>query len=206
MIQNMTRLNEPDELVNVLSHLNSRPNKILLWQNVNGKERRITQNARISKILFPQDEMILNPTRGEFQFHFGSYIYFFGLNRTTIFKATVLYHSRLKLVIRLPKQIMLANSRTEIREDLSMKDRMIELIHHAHTSSPFFISKLLDRSQNGFSFRSSLNNIVSFKKKDRIWVRSLRFDGQLDEGEVSHVTKQIDGITALSYWRVGVRL
>lgn len=206
MIQNkMILLDDPTRVMNVFLHLNSRPNKILLWQNVQGKGRRICQNARIGLINSANQEMSLYPTGRDFSFLHHSYLYFFGFNRTTIFKASILYHSQFKIVIRLPKQLMLANSRTKSREDVSLQDRFIFYTHHSYSDQPYLSSKLLDISDEGLSFRSSVHNIVRFKKGDRLWMRSPFHETRLLEGEVCNISKFSETHSQQNFLRVGVR-
>lgn len=206
LIEKMILLNEPEKLTSVFMHLTSKPNKILLWQNVQTKGRRICQNARIGLINISQEEMSLYPSHGEFFFQHHSYLYFFGFNRTTIFKAPVLYHSRLKLVLRLPKQLMIANSRGEGREDFSHSNKLLYYTHNSFTDQPYMSSKLLDLSPKGLAFRSSLHNVVRFKKGDRLWIRSPKKESELLEGEVCNVTKVSETMSQQNYWRVGVRI
>lgn len=201
----MILLDDPSKLANVFLHLTSRPNKVLIWQNIQGKGKRVCQGARIGAINLSQDEMALYPKNGEFLFHHHSYLYFFGYNRTTIFKAPILYHSRLKLVLRLPKQLMLANSRNEAREDHSVSNKYVYYTHNSYTNQPYHSSKLLDLSPKGLSFRSSLHNVVRFKKGDRLWIRSPFTESELLEGEVSNVTKVSESISHQNFWRIGVR-
>lgn len=202
----LIRLDDPAQLSNVFLHIYQKPNRILLWQNIEEKGQRICQNARINKVLLSQDEMILYPAKGEFNFSPHRYLYFFGFNRTTIFKSPILYHSRLKMVLRLPKEVLLANSRGEKRMEFLQSERSIELIHHAYQEHPFALMKLLDLSSGGFSFKSSFHNVLRFKKKDRIWVRSLSDDQMLLEGEVRNVTKVHEEAYPNPYWRIGVKL
>ncbi|WP_408097777.1 hypothetical protein ACJVC5_02360 [Peredibacter sp. HCB2-198] len=207
MIQErMILLEDPLQLTSVFQHLTSRPNKVLIWQNIQGKGKRVCQSARIGAINLSQEEMALYPKNGEFLFHHHSYLYFFGFNRTTIFKAPILYHSRLKLVLRLPKQLMLANSRNEVREDLSLSHKFVFYTHNSFTDQPYISSKLLDLSPKGLAFRSSLHNVVRFKKGDRLWIRSPFTGRELLEGEVSNVTKVSESISHQNFWRIGVKL
>ncbi|MCM2351553.1 MAG: hypothetical protein NDI69_16135 [Bacteriovoracaceae bacterium] len=207
MLKNrLIRLDDPAQLSNVFLHIHQKPNKILLWQNIEEKGQRIRQNARINKVLLSQEEMILYPSEGEFNFSHHRYLYFFGFNRTTIFKSPILYHSRIKMVLRLPKEVLLDNSRLEKRKEFIQSERSIELIHHAYREHPFVLMKLLDLSSRGFSFRSSFHNVLRFKKKDRIWVRSLFDDQMLLEGEVRNVTKVQEEAYPTPYWRIGVKL
>ena len=202
----MILLNDPIKLANVFLHLTSKPNRILIWQNIHEKGKRVCQGARIGSINISQEEMALYPRQGEFFFHHHSYLYFFGHNRTTIFKAPILYHSRLKLVLRLPKQLMLSNSRDGVREDYTLSNKHVFYTHHSYTNQPYISSKLLDLSPKGLAFRSSFHNVVRFKKGDRLWIRSPFTESELLEGEVSNVSKVSESISHQNFWRVGVKL
>lgn len=210
-LENMIRLDHSSNLGNVFTQLNDEKNKLLLWQPAQGHQGMISSYVRIAQLSLHQDEMTFYPMKGSFEFNPHRYIYFLGFKRTTIFKAPILYHSSLKMVIKLPKEIMMRNGRTSERQGLGPEGSMLEYCHNplngTNVSNLFLHSKVIDSSSEGISFRSSLTNIVKFKKGDFIWFKSAQKDELiLKEGEIRHVTHVMDHMTHEKYVRVGVKI
>lgn len=208
LVDKMIKVEGTEPLQKVFAHLSGGSGKILLWQGIHESGQRLCQYARIAQLSVPGDEMTLYPLKGTFGFRHHSFIYFFGLKRTTIFKASILYHSPLKLVIRLPKLLMMANSRIQERREFSTGEKLLHYTHCGQDSgnvSPLYNhSYLIDASANGLSFRSSVNNVVRFKKGDRLWMKSPFIQDGLLEGEVKY-TSHVKNLGQEDYLRVGVK-
>lgn len=205
MTKDMVSLSCPTSLNPLLLQLQHHPQDLLLWQNV-AEGPRTSHFARLGRIDLAREEMTFFPKVGEeFGFHGRSYLYSYAKGRTTIFKSTILYHSRIKLVIRLPRLVMVANIRNAVRQ--VTPDRYVHYSHsnrsHPDLLQLYLNSKLLDLSPTGLAFKSSITNVVKFAKGERIWMRSPFGDNGAFDGVVKHVTP-VRGERTEEYLRIGV--
>ncbi|MGE3609309.1 MAG: hypothetical protein AB7I27_06955 [Bacteriovoracaceae bacterium] len=205
----MLRLNESIQLVNIFQHLVDEKNKHLLWQHSKDTSKKIVIHSKISNLNISNNEMTLHPEKGEFKFNNRSYLYFYSLHRSILFKATILYHSHFKIVIRLPEMIMLPNSRVQERKVFS-NDQVIRYVHNSEKNSTYhqlyLNSKLLDLSENGLSFKSSISNIVKFNIGDKLLVKMPEQQSILREAEIRYITKVTSLRPLENFLRVGVKL
>lgn len=207
--EKMIKLVQPTALQNVFMQLTEGNNKIILWQASDAGDNKNSMHVKLGQINSALDEMTFYPQKGEFFFNPHMCIYFFGYRRTTIFKASIRYHSRVKLVIKLPTEVMLTNSRKEERDDYYLSKTVIHYTHNPKINSSlermYHHSRLIDLSPTGLSFKSSKGNVVRFRKGEHIWIRSpLKEHHYLVEGEIRYVTPVLDLTTRERYLRVGV--
>lgn len=202
----MVPLDSPTSLNPLFLQLQQITQDILLWQNI-AEGQRTSQVARVGPIDLQKGEMTFYPRSGnDFKFHGRSYLYSYAKRRTTIFKSTILYQTPLKLIIRLPPRVMVANIREA--ERLALSDRNIHYSHDDRSSPDlrqlFLNSKLLDLSPGGLAFKSSVNSVVRFVRGQRVWMKSPFGDEGTVEGEIRHITR-VQGERHEDFLRVGVR-
>ena len=133
--EKMIKLLEPTALEIVFMQLKEGNNKIILWQSSAGGNNKNSINVRLGQVNSTKGEMTFFPMKGEFAFHPDNEIYFFGYRRTTIFKATIRHYSKIKLVINLPTEVLLNNSRKEERQDYYQNQTMIHYTFNSAMNS-----------------------------------------------------------------------
>jgi hypothetical protein len=205
----MIKLVQQTELQTIFMQLTEGNNKIVLWQSNEKGGSKNSIHVKLGPVNSCMEEMTFYPFRGEFDFYPHSPIYFLGYRRTTIFKASFNYYSKNKIIINLPTEVMLNNSRKEEREIFHLNKTTIHYTHNPNFNSGlermYQHSRLLDMSSTGLSFKSPLINVLRFKRGERIWIRSpLKSNNYLVQGEIRHVTPVSDLTTREKYLRVGV--
>lgn len=202
----MVEINQSESIKNLFVKLSRTKNRITLWQNVDNIHRH-WRIVEFKKIDLRKNEMIFVPKKGMLDFDVRHPIYFYSLKRTTIFKDHIFYNSQLSLAIKLPEKIMMENKRDKERiADTS--GSYVKLFYGDKVfgnRDAWFKSPLLDRSEGGFSFKSSLNNVLKFQQGHEL---DFQFVGMehFARGVIKYVTTHVSDDLKEKYYRIGVKV
>lgn len=203
----MIELANSQNIKTLITRLARVKNQITLWQNPKDVER-LWKTVHIKRYNLKNNEIQFYPRTGMFNFDVRYPIYFYSIKRTAIFKNSIFFNSKLTLTIKAPDTLLLKNLRVESREDLRLGGESVGLFYgdkYLASRQSWFKASLIDRSLSGFSFKSSLHNILRFKEGDPI---DFRFEGMevFKSGVISSVTTQEVKGQKQKYFRVGVKL
>lgn len=205
----MVSLSQKENIKNLLHNiLKSFKPKITLWQNINDV-RRIWKIVSFKKIDVEREELVFIPRQGLFQFDSKLPIYFYAKDKTTIFKNMIFYNSSTNIAIKTPELIMLKNIRLCPRRIVTDDKKEFVRIFYGKDlikgNGTYFKSQLVDYSEKGFAFKSSLNNVIKFEKGSEI---EFRFENMNDFrlGVISNVSVHLTSDLRHNYYRIGVAL
>jgi hypothetical protein len=207
-MDDMISINSFGSISNLFIHMTATPCRVTLWQNIDNIHR-VRAFARLAKIDVEAEEIEFTPRKGVFDFKSAIPLYFWGKRSNTIFKTNIRYNSDLKIVIKLPKDIMIQDSRSEPRLNYTSEELYVQYMYGGQRDSNLdymkLKSRLLDLSDNGLSFKSSLNNIVRFREGDKLRIESTSQDKKFMDSHISYITTVLDPKTMQRYYRVGVK-
>lgn len=160
-------------------------NRILLWQNCS-EVKRVMKHVQFRKYDASKSELIFWPKDGLFSFDAKKPVYFYSYKRTTIFKNMIYFNSNYNLVIKTPGLILLKNIRKDDRQNV--EGQLVSFMFGEDNigRGSWFKAKMIDRSQGGFSFISSLSNIIKFKPGQKLEFQFSGMDGYR-KGEIVNV-------------------
>lgn len=202
----MLSLEQNTELANLLVRIHKEKLPVYLWQNPENIQR-IGVKARYHRYNLGAEELTFFPVNGEFPFVGRLPIYFYYKNQSIIFKNYIRYNSHHKIIVPFPKKVMMEELRLNPRSSFKSVNVLINYTHFRGGQDPYqnlaLRSRLIDRSQGGLSFRSSLNNIVQFRKGDLIKIQTEDKLKMLN-AKINYICIQYDHKTSEKYYRVGV--
>lgn len=163
----MVEIEQFEKIQAYFKNLIRKKHKILLWQNPDNIHR-IKAYVSFKRVDGKKFELVFTPKKGKFEFDGRLPIYFYSQKRTALFKNMIFFNSPYSLVIKLPDFLMLKNLRKQNREEPEGEMVEIQLKEDNFSNISQFKSKLLDRCEGGFAFRSSLNNVIRFQVGHKI--------------------------------------
>lgn len=197
----MVKIDHTEKIEVYLKNLVRRKNNILLWQNVDNI-RRVRSRVRLKRVDLKNGEIIFVPQQGIFSFDSKLPVYFYAKLRTGLFKNMIFFNSVHRIVVKLPDMLLLKNMR-QIPRDI-VQDEMADILMKANNFNrmPRFRAILIDRSPNGFAFKSSYGNVVKFKVGDQL---EFKFSGMAD-----FLNAMVVGVIEMStsegkYFRISVK-
>lgn len=192
-----------DSIQNLFANLAQTRNRIILWQNLGGPSR-IKGYAGFKKVDLKNSELIFLPRKGFFEFNGNLPIYFYSQRRTAIFKNSIFYNSHHQIVIKMPEFLLLKNLRQESREPFN---EMVSFMFGEDNNGKesWFKSEMIDRSVGGFSFKSSINNVIKFKAGQKI---EFKFNGMPNyrTGEIVNISPYVSSQLDQKFLRISVKM
>lgn len=205
---NMISLTTKYEVKNLFLEAFQRTKSVILWQQVDNIVHRRSCISKIKRVDLNKDELILIPIKGTYDFNSQLPLYFYSKRKTLIFKNSIYFNEPFKLIVKFPQKIMITNLRASSRSVIDSKDGLYVKYHFGHTADEQAInmkSQLLDYSDNGLAFKSSLSNIIKFVKGDAIKIQSTNCKSKYLNGKINYVTMVLDPKDNQYFYRVGVK-
>lgn len=197
----MVEIEKSDKIQNLFVNLLREKNKIVLWQNIDNIHR-IKKAVCFRKFDTKKSELEFLPKKGQFKFDVQLPIYFYSKKKTTIFKNGIFFNSQFNLIVKAPELVMLKNIRKEKRESClnSLVSFMFGEDNYGRDS--WFKAKMIDRSAGGFSFKTSIGNVIKFKVGQKL---QFKFDSMeiYVEGKIVNVVSYFED--GKKFKRISVR-
>ncbi len=194
---NMIPLNQP-ELLKVLASLYANKDEVLVWQT-ESENRRVMRYGTIDSVNATQKTLTVVSHQEEFTLieEIPVYVYAVVGDRVSVLKTTLLRSEGKKVVLGIPEQMMIRDTRKD--ERVHVLGQGVPLMFSPSRKEEFapeheFLrAEVVDLSPRGLAFKGAASSAYGLQKGDRIWMR-LGSDATVTVGEVRHVAKnKLDG-------------
>ena len=203
------KIEDPKEIEYCFFHLSKNKNRLIIWQHIDNDAHRESVKCKILKFDREKMEVQLAPIKGIFDLNSMIKIYLYIPSPYLICKNFIYHNSPYKMTIKLPKAVLIKNKRDNPRENLLEKKQFFHFKYNFDKNTTLgertHKSQLIDMSENGLAFKSSINNIIKFHKGNLIKVEHPNERNKFLMAEIVHITKTIDIWTNQSFFKVGVQ-